>query len=55
MTRENRVVMEMRNVSETERPHAILRFTLNGFSTKDIIITRTDATHYDMVAVRILP
>lgn len=50
MRKESKTVMEMRNVSYVERPHAILKFIKAGFSIDDIIITRIDASHYDVVA-----
>ena len=50
MRKENKTVMEMRNVSYVERPHAILKFIQAGFSVDDIIIRRIDTSHYDMVA-----
>lgn len=49
----NKTIMEMRNVSYTERPHAILAFKKAGFRVEDIKITRIDSSHYDMVAIRI--
>lgn len=50
MMKYNKTVMEMRNVSYVERPHAIRKFILAGFSVDDIIITRIDASHYSMIA-----
>ena len=52
MRKENKTVMEMRNVSYVERPHAILKFIQAGFSVDDIIIRRIDTSHYDMVAIK---
>lgn len=52
MTKVNRTVMEMHNVAYVERPNAIRKFLMNGFSIEDICITRVDACHYDMVAIK---
>ena len=46
------VTMEIRNVSYVDRPNAIRKFLANGFSIDDIVVTRVDACHYDMVAIR---
>lgn len=56
MTKGNRIkqVMEMRDVSYIDRPHAILKFKQNGFSVDDIYATKVDASHYDMVAIKYL-
>ena len=45
-------IMEMKNVSYVDRPHAILKFIRNGFNVTDISIIRIDASHYDMVAAK---
>ncbi len=52
MTKTNRIVMEMRNVSYIEKPKAFLKFERNGFSVSEIQVTRVDASHYDMVAIK---
>lgn len=50
MMKYNKTVMEMRNISYVEKPNAIRRFILAGFSVDDIIIRRIDASHYNMIA-----
>ena len=52
MRKENKTVMEMRNVSYVERPHAILKFIQAGFSVDDIQIIRIDACNYNMIAIK---
>lgn len=52
MTKVNRTVMEMRHVSYVERPNAIRKFLMNGFSIEDICVTRVSACYYDIVAIK---
>lgn len=47
-------VMEMRDVHYTEKPRAIGRFLLEGFSIDNIVITRVSPNSYDLVAERVL-
>ena len=52
MRKENKTVMEIHNVSYVEKPNAIRKFILSGFSIDDIIITRIDPCHYNIVAIK---
>ena len=52
MTKGNVTTMEMRGVSETERPKAIGQFMRNGFLPSEIITIRVKTDHYDMIATR---
>ena len=47
-----KTVMEMKNVSYVEKPHAFLKFKLAGFEIEDIQVVRVDSSHYDMIAVK---
>ena len=42
--------MVIRNVAYVDRPNAIRKFILAGFSINDIVVTRIDYGHYDMIA-----
>lgn len=44
--------MEKRNVAYVDKPNAILSFLHAGFSIDNIIITKIDYCHYDMVAIK---
>lgn len=52
MKKESKEMMEVLNVSYVERPKAIYQFIKNGYSVSDIIITKSGACHYNMVATR---
>ena len=52
MRRESKEVMEMLNVSYVEKPKAIYQFIKNGYSVNDIIITKKDPRHYNMIAIK---
>ena len=52
MRKENKTIMEIKNVSYVEKPHAFLQFKLAGFSTAEIQVIRTDSSHYYMTATK---
>lgn len=54
MRKEAKETMEMLNISHFELPKAILQFIKNGYSVNDIIITKEDPRHYNMIAVKFL-
>lgn len=47
-----RELMEKRNVAYADRPNAILSFLRAGFSIDDIVITKIDSCHYNMVSTK---
>ena len=54
MKKENKITMEINNISYIERPHAFLKFKRAGFSIEDIQITRINSSHYNMIAIKYL-
>ena len=51
MKNEFKEVLEILNVSYVEKPKAIYQFIKNGYSVSDIIITKSGARHYNMIAI----
>lgn len=52
MKKENKTIMEIKNIPYVERPHAILKCKLAGFSIEEIKVNRISVCRYDVIAIK---
>ena len=53
MKKSNKTMLEINNLSYIEKPHAILKCILAGFSIEEIQINKINACRYNIVAIKI--